>query len=164
MRCWSARSRGRFVLSQFAWLSACWRHEHMCQCCCFRRSATARLSLLATGRPSFLSPTLAAGSTLQPAANSDTATSALVPEEHSGQPVPFWAQQYSHPSISQVNDVRQAKNPTQTVSMWNRLHPCKLEVWVLECRIFDPFSEFSRLVWFVAEFSMNLPIRSFRVG
>ena len=33
-------------------------------------------------------------------------------------------------------------------------------------RIFDPFSEFSGLVWFVPEFSMNLHIflRPFRVG
>jgi len=71
--------------------------------------ATAPLSLLATGRPSFLSPMLVADSTLQPAARPDTATSALAPERHSGQPVPFWAQQDSRPSLSRVYDVRHAK-------------------------------------------------------
>ena len=77
-------------------------------------SATAPLSLFATGRPSFLSPMLAAGSTRQPAARPDTATSAFTPERHSGQPVPFWAQQNSRPSLFRVCDVRYARNPTTT--------------------------------------------------
>ena len=46
------------------------------------------------------------------------------------------------------------------------MQPCKLEVWerVVKSRIFDPFSEFSALLWFVPEFSMNMHIRPFRVG
>ena len=72
----------------------------------FGSSATDPLSPLATGRPSFLSPALAAGSTLQPAATPDTATSALSPGRHSGQPVPFWEQQDSRPSLSRVYDAR----------------------------------------------------------
>ena len=31
-------------------------------------------------------------------------------------------------------------------------------------RIFDPFSEFSRRVWLLPDFSMNWHIRPFRVG
>ena len=52
------------------------------------------------------------------------------------------------------------------VSPCIRLQPCKLEVWewVLKCRIFDPFSEFSGLFLFMPEFSMNLHIQPFRVG
>ena len=49
-------------------------------------SATVPLSLLAAGRPSFLSPMLAADSTQQSAARPDTAASALAPKRHSGQP------------------------------------------------------------------------------
>ena len=47
-----------------------------------------------------------------------------------------------------------------------RPQPCKLEVWewVVKCRIFDPLSEFSGLFLLMHEFSMNLHIRSFRVG
>ena len=52
------------------------------------------------------------------------------------------------------------------VSTCNRVQPDKLEVWewVAKRRIFDPFYEFSGLVWFVPEFSINLHIRPFRVG
>ena len=48
----------------------------------------------------------------------------------------------------------------------DRLLPRKLEVWewVVKRRIFDPFSEFSELVCFVSEFSVNLHVRPFRVG
>ena len=52
------------------------------------------------------------------------------------------------------------------VSTGIRPQPCKLEVleWVVECRLFDPFSKFSGLFLFMPEFSINLHIRPFRVG
>ena len=52
------------------------------------------------------------------------------------------------------------------VSTCNRLQSYELEVWewVVKRRILDLFSELSGWVWFVFEFSMNRPIRTFGLG
>ena len=49
---------------------------------------------------------------LVPGPSPDTATSALGPDWHSGQLVPFWAQQDSWSSISRTCDDRQDTSPT----------------------------------------------------
>ena len=76
MQCWSARRKGFFVLSRSAWLyplvvgntSTCVTAAVFVVV----SAITAPLPLLATGGPSIVSPSLAAGSTLQPAASPDT--------------------------------------------------------------------------------------------
>ena len=114
MPCWPVQCRGLFVLSRSAWLFALvGNNTSIYVAAAVLGSATALLSLMATGRPSFPPPPLAAGSTLQHTAGSDTATGAPAPGRHSGQPVPFRARQdKSAEPFSRMYHVRQANNPT----------------------------------------------------